>query len=91
MALDPQSQQIFVNHLHSKLKRTPKCCLCDNEEWLPGEMLGLSYLTGMRRDDTVDKGVVPHVSLTCANCGYVLLFSAQVAGMVLSGERPSLN
>ena len=91
MALDPQSKQIFDHHLRGKIDKNLNCLVCGKSDWRDGELTGLPAIEVLNRESVKEIGLVPHVSLVCSNCGFVLLFSAQAVGLVGVGERPSLN
>ena len=89
MALDPQFRQIFDHHLRSKITKNMDCFVCGSSDWKDGELKGLPVIEKINNDSVKETEVAAHVSLTCPNCGFVLLFSAQVVGLVGVGDQPS--
>jgi hypothetical protein len=91
MALDPKSKQIFDHHLRSKIDKNLTCFVCGSGDWQDGDLKGVPVIEKIDRDSVKDTGLAPHVSLVCSNCGVVLLFSAQIVGLVGLVDPPSLN
>jgi predicted nucleic-acid-binding Zn-ribbon protein len=91
MPLEPHQAKIFDHHLRAKINKNLECIVCGQSDWLPGELKGIPIIEIESRKTAKDVGLAPHVSITCANCGYVMLFSAQVVGLVGVGPTPSVN
>jgi predicted nucleic-acid-binding Zn-ribbon protein len=88
--LDPDSTKIFDHHIRTKCNEL-KCMACGGNEWQDGELNGIPIVEIVNRESVFEKGLIPHVSKVCSNCGFVAFFSAQVVGLVGIGPRPSLS
>ena len=58
-----------------------ECPICENSRWRIGNMVGEVQQFG-GDDRFVEEPVYPLVLVTCATCGYTLLFNAAVIGVV---------
>ena len=69
MALTPEQQQKLEQWMKARNVH-PVCPMCQQSKW---QTIGLVYLPGASPSAAVE--------IRCGNCGYVLLFSAQMMGL----------
>ena len=82
---EAESLQSLQDWLNKNFK-DKKCPDCGNDKWLiPDTFLELRPFTGGGL--MVGTGpIYPYIALSCASCGYTLLFNAVIAGLVKKSE-----
>jgi len=77
MPLNPEQSQILERWMHSKA--IVQCPACGDNSWQFTEASYVRALLEAGEPDLTEGGGV--VRVTCGNCGYVMLFDAEMLGI----------
>jgi ribosomal protein S27AE len=80
MALDPADLQKVQGWLEAKFKNK-FCPWCGTNAWIVGDVCTMLPLKGMAVQ--LAGSTIPTVPIACTNCGYVMLLSAVIMGLVM--------
>jgi predicted nucleic-acid-binding Zn-ribbon protein len=76
--MDPRRLHAFIE---SKWKHGP-CPVCQTDSWIVGSEIGEMSMSEIYATDVMAaSSVYPLFPIFCTNCGYTLLFNAQIAGL----------
>lgn len=71
--------------LNEKWLNSRNCPICGNNTWGLSEDLGGLFLM---RNNNINLGPsIPVLPVHCNNCGYMILFSAVLAGLINEGAK----
>lgn len=86
--MDAQTAGRLARFIETKWKHG-ECPVCAVNSWQVGTDIGEMSVSDIYASDIVAAGTIyPLFPIFCTNCGYTLLFNAQVAGLVGANAGP---
>ena len=82
MHLNDEQQNKILEHLNKALKKPLRCPVCEDANWgITDEIFEIrGFYEGDKQIGSVP--TTPIITVTCENCGNVLLFNASIVGIL---------